>query len=76
MLQYSDGLNQIEVNEHSKSFERQRVLRTATCTPLDQESTLWEEEKSDEDNEEEDGWTKVQRVTCCGLHDQGTERNG
>lgn len=44
-------------------------------TPLHEESTLWGEEQNDEDEEDSDV-TKVQKVTCCGLHDHGTERNG
>lgn len=59
--------------EYRNIHEMLSVEDGATHTPLHRESTQWAEKDGDEG---EWGATKVQKVTCCGLHDHGTERSG
>lgn len=53
---------------------RQCLLMTVTDTSLHKERCICEEEHDDDDIKND--LSKMQKVTCCGLHDRGTERNG
>lgn len=71
---HSESLCLIYVQaENTGIYTRCCLSRTVQHIHLSIGRAHWAEKDGDEG---EWGATKVQKVTCCGLHDHGTERSG